>query len=237
MPRKRQSVSDTVRWLSFPRQAYPNFYLNVQRIEHRFHGYLGSISEFKESVERSGEADLSVTALFFEAGIRGGRGGGTEIAWDLADPLAQVLVLRAYLATVGELHTDARSAPVTDFVLARGRGGIVQPTQIADSHLWHERGISPGVVTEIAAEQRRQASIGTGADPEPLYWAAYANTDRELVVSLLGDASLIGTDVRSYSGLDMTYCIFGQKIRDWQSWTLLSPLHVWVEPPGNAHWG
>jgi hypothetical protein len=27
----------------------------------------------------------------------------------------------------------------------------------------------------------------------------------------------------------MTYCIFGQKIRDW-SWTLLSPLHVWVEP-------
>ena len=47
---------------------------------------------------------------------------------------------------------------------------------------------------------------------------------------------MIGTDVRSYSGLDMTYCIFGQKIRDWQSWSLLSPLHVWVEPPGNAKW-
>jgi hypothetical protein len=36
MPRERQSVSDTVSWLSFPRQAYPNFYLNVQRIGHRF---------------------------------------------------------------------------------------------------------------------------------------------------------------------------------------------------------
>jgi hypothetical protein len=57
------------------------------------------------------------------------------------------------------------------------------------------------------------------------------------VVSLLGDASLIGTDVRSYLGLDMTDCIFGQKTREWQSWTLLSPLHVWVEPPGNASWG
>jgi len=237
MSRDRQSVSATINWLSFPRQAYPNFYLNVQRIGHRFRGYLGSISEFSESVERSGEANAAVKALFLEAGIKGGRSGGAEIAWDLADPLAQVLVLRAYLATVGELHTDARLAPVTDFVLARGQGGLIQPHHVGDSPLWHQGGVSPGVVTEIAAEQHRQAAIGTGADPEPLYWACYANMDRGLVVSLLGDASLIGTDVRSYSGLDMTYCIFGQKIRDWQSWTLLSPLHVWVEPPGHATWG
>jgi hypothetical protein len=226
-----------VGWLSFPRQAYPNFYLNVERIGHRFHGYLGSISQFSESIEKSGEANASVKALFLEAGIKGGRGGGVEIEWDVADPLAQVLVLRAYLATVGELLTDARSAHATDFVLARGRGGLVQPLHVADSPLWHERGILPGVVTEIAAEQESQAAIGTSADPQPLYWAAFADTDRGLVVSLLGDASLIGTDVRSYLGLDMTYCIFGQKIRNWQSWTLLSPLHVWVEPPGKANWG
>ncbi|MGW1289202.1 hypothetical protein ACWD4N_37485 [Streptomyces sp. NPDC002586] len=237
MSRERQSVSDTISWLSFPQQTYPNFYLNKERIGHRFHGYLGSISEFSKSVEKSGEANASVKALFFNAGIKGGHGGNMEIAWDLADSLAQVLVLRAHLATAGELHTDARSAPVTDFVLARGRGGLIQPLHVADSPLWAERGVSPGVVAEIAAEQRRQAAIGTTADPKPLYWGAFANTDRGLVVSLLGDASLIGTDVRSYLGLDMTYCIFGQKLRDWQSWTLLSPLHVWVEPPGKANWG
>jgi len=243
MPRARQSVSETVGWLSFPRQAYPNFYLNVQRIGHRSACYLGSIREFSESVEKSGKANAKVNAIFLEAGIELGRGGRAEIAWDLGDPLAKVLVLRAYLATVGELHTDARSAPMTDFVLARGRGGLVHPDDVASSPAWHEGGISPGVVAEIAAEQRRQAAIGTNryfrpsADTAPLYWAVYANTDRGLVASLLGDASLIGTDVRSYSGLDMTYCIFGQKIRDWQSWTLLSPLHVWVEPPGNANWG
>ena len=211
--------------------------LNVKRIGQRFRTYLGSIREVRKSVEKSGEASASVKALFLQAGFKGGRGGGAEIAWDLADPLAQVLVLRAYLATAGDLHADARSAPVTDFVLARGRGGLVQPHAVADSPLWHDGGISPGVVTEIAAEQHTQAAMGTGADPEPLYWAAYANTERGLVVSLLGDASLIGTDVPSYTGLDMTYCIFGQKIRDWQSWTLLSALHVWVEPPGNANWG
>lgn len=237
MSRDRQSVSETVSWLSFPRQAYPNFYINVQRIGHRFHGYLGSISQFSESVEKSGEADAKIKALFLEAGVKGGRGGGVEVEWNLADPLAQALVLRAYLATVGELHTDARSAPVTDFVLARGRGALIRPSDVADSALWDANEVSPDVVTEIAAEQRRQASLGTGADPEPLYWAAYASTDRGLVVSLLGEASLIGTDIRSYLGTPMTYCIFGQKIRDWESWTLLSPLHVWVEPPGKAAWG
>jgi len=51
VPRAHQSVSDTIGWLSFPRQAYPNFYLNVQRIGHRFRSYLGSIREFSESVE------------------------------------------------------------------------------------------------------------------------------------------------------------------------------------------
>jgi hypothetical protein len=237
MPRERQSVSDTVSWLSFPRTAYPNFYLNVQRIGHRFSGYLGSIREFSESVEKSGKANAKVNTIFAEAGIERGHGGRAEIAWDLGDPLAKVLVLRAYLATVGELHTDARSAPMTDFVLARGRGGLVYPDDVASSPLWREGGTSPGVVTEIAAEQQRQAAIGTAADPKYLYWPAYANTDRGLVVSLLGNASLISTDVRSYLGQDMTYCIFGQKIRDWQSWTLLSPLHVWVEPPGKANWG
>jgi hypothetical protein len=236
MPGEHQSVSDIIDWLSFPRHAYPNFYLNRERIGHRFRSYLGSIREFSESVEKSGEANASVKALFLEAGIKGGRGGGAEIAWDLTDPLAQVLVLRAYLATVGELHTDARSAPMTDFVLARGRGGLVQPRHVADRSVWQAAGISPDVMTEIADEQQRQAAIETGPDPEPLYWAAYANTDRGLVVSLLRAGALIRTDVRSYFGLDMTCCIFGQKIRDWQSWTLLSPLHVWVEPPGTTKW-
>lgn len=153
-------------------------------------------------------------ALFLEAGIKGGRGGGAEIAWDLTDPLAQALVLRAYLATAGELHTDARSAPMTDFVVARGRGGLVQPHCVADPSVWQAVGISPDVVAEIADEQQRQAAIETGPDPEPMYWAAYTNTDRGLVVSLLRAGALVRTDVRSYFGLDMTCCIFGQKIRD-----------------------
>jgi hypothetical protein len=70
MPGERQSVSDTINWLSFPRHAYPNFYLNKERIGQRFRGYLGSIKEFSESVEKSREANASVKALFLDAGIK-----------------------------------------------------------------------------------------------------------------------------------------------------------------------
>jgi hypothetical protein len=237
VPKKHQSVSDTISWLTFPRQAYPNFYLSAQRVRDRFDSYLGSISQFSKSAEKTGGANVSVQALFLKAGIQGGGGGDKEIVWDLDVLLARALVLRAYLSTVGELDTDARSAGVTDFVLARGPGRLLEPFDVAHNPLWNEYGISPDVVTEIADEQQRQASVGTGGGPKHEYWPAFANTDRGLVVSLLGHGSLIETDVRAYLGRDMTYCIFGQKISDWQSWTLLSPLHVWVEPYGKANWG
>jgi hypothetical protein len=238
MTMKQQSVSDTINWLSFPRQAYPNFYLNVERLRQRFRGYLGSISQFSKSIDKSAGANATVKALFVEAGIQGSHGDASEIQWDVTDPLAQALILRAYLATAGELHSDARSAPVTDFVLVRGPGGLVLPFDDTRSVLENEKGISPDVAAEIAAEQEWQATIGiTGTDPKHRYWPAYANTDGGLVVSLLGQNSLIQTEVRSYIGVDLTYCMFGQKIRDWNSWTLLAPLHVWVEPPGKANWG
>jgi hypothetical protein len=86
-------------------------------------------------------------------------------------------------------------------------------------------------VAEIAAEQHRQSVIATSEDPYPLYWVTYVRSESGLAVSLLGAASLFGSDVRSWMGVDMTYCIFGQKIRDWPSWSLVSPLHVWIEPP------
>jgi hypothetical protein len=237
MSGKGQSVSETVGWLTFPREAYPNLYLNVPRIRHRFRGYFGSVRDFTKSVGKSGQANASMKAVFVNAGVQGGGSEGTEIAYDLGDPLAQVLVLRAYLASKGELAADARSTPVTDFALARGSGGLIQPHDVEDGLIWEERGIASDVAGEIAAEQHRQAAISTAEDPYPLYWVAYAKTDRGLVVSLLGGASLFGTDVRSWLGVDMTYCIFGQKIRDWNEWTLLQPLHVWLEPPGRPSWG
>jgi hypothetical protein len=234
MSNERQSVSDTVRWLSFPRQAYPNLYLNEQRIGQRFRGYLGSISEFNESVERSSGANASAAALFLQAGIQRGRGGATEIAYDLADPLAQVLVLRAYLATVGELHTDARSAPVTDFVLARGRGGLIRPHDVADSPLWQEGGISPDVVTEIAAEQASRLEGQTGDDGRvhPNKGSASLGYVRTLVHSSARSGSCRRAGSRRYDAGGRAYEFMRSENRSGRArparWSELhSPLSQW----------
>lgn len=93
------------------------------------------------------------------------------------------------------------------------------------------------MVREIEAERERQTAIATEDDHNPNYWPAYAHTANGVAVSLLGVGSLFGTDVRSWLDVDMTYCIFGQKIKDWPTWVLLSPLHVWLEPPTVPAWG
>jgi hypothetical protein len=57
--------------LRYPRQAYPNLYLNTERIAQRFRGYLGSIADFRKSAERTVGGDAKVKALFVEAGVQG----------------------------------------------------------------------------------------------------------------------------------------------------------------------
>jgi hypothetical protein len=225
------SASEVVSSLRFPRQAYPNLYLNTERIAQRFRGYLGSIADFRKSAERTVGGDAKVRALFVEAGVQGAGVTGADVGYDLGDPLAQALVLRAYLANSGELRINTRAAPVTDFTLARGDGDLISPQDVLDNSSWKRHGVPAEVVAEIAAEQHRQSVIATSEDPYPLYWVTYVRSESGLAVSLLGAASLFGSDVRSWMGVDMTYCIFGQKIRDWPSWSLVSPLHVWIEPP------
>jgi hypothetical protein len=76
-----------------------------------------------------------VKALFFEAGLKGGLGGGKEIAWDFADPLAQVVVLRAYLATVGDLQRANSLTGMSGPFTARSGHAQIGQLCVADGRL------------------------------------------------------------------------------------------------------
>jgi hypothetical protein len=207
-------------------------YLNVDRIRHRFTGYLGAIRDFSRSLERSAGGNPKVKAIFVEAGLEGSAASGPDISWDMANPLAQALVLRVFLAVNGELANDVHGARSTAFVLARGPGLLSHPdsASLAD-------GLPLDVAEDIKAEQERQMAIALDDHAAPRYWPSYARTESGLAVSLLGVGSMFGTDVRSWIDADMTYCMFGQKIKDRPGWTLLQPLHVWLEPPSVPAWG
>jgi hypothetical protein len=179
MPRVRQSVSDTVSWLSFPRQAYPNFYLNVQTNR----APVWRLSRFNQRVQRvgrkSGKANAKVSTIFLEAGIELGRGGRAEICVGPRRPTSKSVGPEGISRHSGRAPHRRALGAYDRFVLARGRGGLVYPNHVASSSAWHEGDISPGVVAEIAAEQQRQTAIGTSADPEPLYCALYMRIPTE----------------------------------------------------------
>ena len=238
MARTRKSVAKTIEWLSFPQQAYPNLYLNRERIRHRFLTSQGAIREFSKTVARSAGANAKVKAVFAEAGVDVSGESGQVVTYDVADPLAQVLILRANLDADKALHRDPVEASVTDFVLARGSGGLITPAELRAGTVGPgAEVIPPEAAEELLAEHRSQVAISTEEDTNPTYWGGYVATQHGLAVSLLGAASIVGTEVRTWKGREMTYCIFGTKVSDWSTWTLVSPLHVWIEQPGKSEWG
>jgi hypothetical protein len=224
MPKDSHSADEIVSLLTFPRHTYPNLYLNKERIHDRFTGYAGAISDFRRTMARATGGDATVDAVFVKAGFKGEASSSVDVAWDMGDPLAQSLVLRAYVAANDELADDVRAAQVNQFVLAQGPGNLLPPSASLENVL------PATAASEIEAEGQKQRERATEAGDDPTYWPAYSTTANGLAVSLLGIDSLKRRDVRSWLDVDMTLCIFGQKIKDQPDWVLLQPLHVWLEP-------
>ena len=229
-----ESVQETLNQLTFPQTGYPNLYLNQKRLGDRFLGKLGAIDTFSKSVETTGGANAKLKAVVAEATLESARGRHATINWNLSDSLAQALVLRAYLESAGELRTEPRAAMMMDFVLVGGPGGLVHPDFVPDHANWPRNDLSVKAASEVADEVQKQVRLGTSPDHAPAYWVSFAHAAGGTVVSTLGTGSVIQTEVRQWAWSGGKYCIFGQKVRDWDSWTLVSPLHVWIEPPGRS---
>ena len=239
MPYELQPVEDIVAWMTFKAEPYPTLYLNSERIRLRFRGMIGSVLEFVRRAERTGTTSGGFQAVVASAGIQTASLGANEVRYDMADPQAQALVLRACLQELQVLDEDPREATVADFALARGHGGLIPGFEVdqLDSRGWAESGIPRDVGSEIVKAREEHVRWATASDPAPFYWVGYVRTAKGLIISLLGDGSIIGTEARQYAHADMSYCIFGHKVQNFESWTLMAPLHVWGEPKGRPKWG
>ena len=239
MPLEMQPVENIVAWLAFRAEPYPTLYLNPERIRLRFRGMIGSVLEFVRRAETSSKASAGFQAVVVSAGIEGVGVDAAEVRYDMADPQAQALVLRACLQGLAVLDDDPRAATVADFAVARGPGGIIPGFEVdqLDSRGWADSDVSLEVRTEIVQAREEQVRWATASEPAPSYWVCYIHTPRGLVISLLSERSIIGTEVRQYSHAPMSYCVFGHKVQNFESWTLMAPLHVWGEPEGSPRWG
>jgi hypothetical protein len=231
MPSDPNVADETAAALHFPRQPYPNVNLHPRRVQDAFTGNLGAIRGFSLSTERTRGGGAELTALFAKASGQMETKGGTAVEYDLDQPLAQALVLRAYLAAIELLRTDVRSAPGMSYVLARGPGGIAYPDRddkwAASIAAW----VPADVRDEVLTEHERRLGIRRTDDSHPEYWPSFARTSSGIVVAFLGGREMNHSNATSWIGTGVTCCIFGAKVKDWAHWTLVTPYHAWFEPP------
>lgn len=227
----RRLPAEAISALSFPRQQFPSVYLHPERVLDAFTGNIGAIEGFIQSAERSGQLSGTIGLPGIELGGERGGSSGTSVEYNLRnDILAQALVLRAYLANNKLLTGDSRRAQIFSYVLARGPGGV--------RYIDHTTGRPGGIIgqlpaevgSEVLAEYERRIRIERADDRNPAYWPAISSTPTGRVIAFLGENELNQSNAVNYFDLPVTCCIFGTKIRDWPDWTMVSPLHVWLEP-------
>jgi hypothetical protein len=159
-------------------------------------------------------------------------GGETSVEYDLTDPLAKALLLRAFLADKGWLKTDLKAAEEMSFVLARGPGGVTYPNRDERYKLHIAAWVPADVADELLAEHARRLGIHRGDDSNPEYYPSFVQNSAGIAVALLGGNEMNHTDAVNWIDRRVTCCIFGTKLQDWPNWTLISPFHVWYEPAG-----
>jgi hypothetical protein len=223
--------------LTFTRHKYPNVYLPPTRVDEAFTGNIGSISTFVKNIETGGGAGIEVGVIAAKLGLKWDTKEGSSITFDLTQPLPKALVLRARLASKEMLETDAGSAAPMDYVLARGFGGIAYPEATLDGSWSLGSRLPLGVVDEVLAEQGRRTGIHRGDDQHPEYWPPYAQTPSRIVVALLGGKEMNHSIAGGWTSTEVTCCIFGTKVKDWSTWTIVDPMHVWFEPGGPSKRG
>lgn len=122
-----ESVADLLGRLRFAGGPVETLYLNKTRVRESFIGQLGAIESFTRTATKEGSAEVPIIKV--SAGLASEAG----VTWTLADPTAQVLVLRAALESEGTLCGLADAGPGR-YVSFTGAGFISRPGMLDDRH-------------------------------------------------------------------------------------------------------
>jgi hypothetical protein len=217
--------------LTFEPLDYPSIYLHPARVDEGFLQQLGGVQQFALREVQTASAEVGVSWVLSAKG-KGEFAGGRDITFSLEKPVVRALVLRAHLARIGRLRQEVRGAPQFSYALACGSGSITYPADDGGPGQSFHHLVPPVVASEVTAEQITRG-VRRHDDHDPQYWTLFCRASDGIAVALLGfDQMLDVGRTMSLIGQPLKWCIFGQKLKDGsQQWTLLNPLHVWVEPP------
>lgn len=223
--------------LTYPSFEFTSFYRHDDRVNAVFVGNIGAVTEATHTSDHSQSAEGEVNAVLAKAKTNFETSHGVQLKVDIKDPLAHALVLREFLTQKGSLSDNPRFAREQQPLLARGHGAVLDPDPHAGGldEIWRpglEQLLPPEVATDVIRYHALRVGVHRDDDSHPEYRPAVSLTPKGPVVALLGGREFLWNEWGPYS-VDMppAICsIFGTKLRNYEGWTLVSPLHVWREP-------
>jgi hypothetical protein len=208
-------------------QPLQSLYLNQQRVDEHFTTQIGAIASLGVAVDRevSGTVDLK----FFSIGKQ--KTVGEQVSYDMTNPLARVLVLRAALDLKGRIHRP-EDAQINQYVVGSGVMCIQGPGFVAPGL---SDCLDPTDPRMVALESNRAAveavRLGIGG-PQPVW-------ERMWLLTLLDDghvnlATVLSTDaidhaMSSYAIGRFRCSVFGILRQMIEGVPMLSPIHAWID--------
>jgi hypothetical protein len=216
------SVADLLARLTFVSQKVETIYLNNDRVHDDFIGQLGAIESFTRGANKEGKIELPI----LKAG--GGIGADAGVHWNMTDPTAQALVLRAALESQDMLR-GADNAEPGDYVYASGTGRLSRPGTLHDEHRSH-LAARPGLYEELEADRANQEKVYAvmgGTDAEQC-WLMTIDDGHRIAAAVLAKRWIAG-GMPTWLGVPAPWNVFARARRRLeQGGVVLAAIHVTV---------
>jgi hypothetical protein len=218
-----ESVAELLGRLRFVGGPVETLYLNQTRVRESFIGQLGAIESFTRTATKEGSVELPVVK------VGAGLTSEADVTWSLANPTAQVMVLRAALESQGALHGLDGAAPGR-YICFAGVGLVSRPNMLDDRH---RAGLQehPGLYDALEAERATQENVLRMMEgPKAAMWLLTVSDDAHGVGAAVLDQRWISASSPSWVFIESPWEIFAMfRGRHETAASLLAALHVSVK--------
>jgi hypothetical protein len=214
-------VGKEIKSLKFIGQHLERAYLNEQRVHERFTASSGAISAWVAKVSKKGDLKLGVPVIQFG----GGAESANEVTYDITDPVAQALLLRASVEGA-KMVKPLEKASALQYVVVSGLSCFRHPSLPEAG--WHTPACQP---TEELEKRRADAELfHKPFDEGASVWLLMMQLPGGGIAACVGDRKWVNDGVipcffhRSWT----TFGVLEDRIG---SAPLITPISVFVDYP------
>jgi hypothetical protein len=228
------SVADELLKLRFAPRSLQSLYLNVDRVNERFIGHSGAITDWTRTAgkEGGGGFDLKVVKGDAKATFE------NQITYGIDNPIVRSLLLRDSLQAAGVIH-DAKDAGVGEYVISSGRACLRNPhlesqfpPNLVQHEAWCPTGSDPTYqkleLDRARAEAIRLALAGPASSNDRMWLLALMFNGSIKAASVL-NSLWINDSIISY--WHSMWKMFGTVREIVDGVPLIAAIHVWADLP------